>query len=738
MAINLLNDISSTGSITITKPATTTPLLYLYNTSNGGGAAIQFSDHASLSQPGNLTYRHTDAQSQGGGASFHFTAEPDTVLVVGSSSVNGRFVAKSAGSVAEVDYGFFNDINTGMYRASADVVRLAGGGVYNLSVSATEAALYYQSGLRFQTTSGGAKVEGGLVIEGANDTMLDLNQTGTDTGWSYINFKTLGTRNYYVGQDSSKNFNIYNDNIDVVAISVSYASNLTTIGGNLTIGGSDVTMPGSIFHTGDSNTYFGFHGNDLWRVVTGGSERLEVSNSGLKLGNTGATVSSILDQNDLGSNSDTALATQQSIKAYVDANADTGVPAILSNGTVPSLNTGITATEINTLLGTMTGFGVSNLPSGTGTTFTISQGQTLGIVGGTAIQAVVNTTNETITLNYTGGTGSGSVTSITEGPGIKVTASATSPTVAVDYLGTDSLVMEAADSVPDADDYIIFGADSSGGGDTNKIQFTDVNLSLFNNDSGFTSNAGTVTSVGSGTGLTGGPFTVSGSIAVDYVGTDSIIKAAPTLSAAVASSDFLLMAASNGNVYETTFGNLPFATNVAPTAPSSLVATIVGETIEIQFAASTTSNIGYYQVWSSDDGGDYGIIGQISPTDFSSTMTVVDTTFVTGGTMSYRVYAVKNGVYSSAATVSKSYTVGALSVTAMTVVNLNTAYYIQYEKPVSRFIDHIEIYMDSQATQAALNRSNASIVYSGQNASYMRNVNTSSNFHQFWVEVVTT
>tara|TARA_R110002167_G_scaffold343721_1_gene552886 strand:- start:621 stop:1916 length:1296 start_codon:yes stop_codon:yes gene_type:complete len=431
MAINLLNDISSTGSITITKPATTTPLLYLYNTSNGGGAAIQFSDNVSLTQPGRLTYRHTDAQSQGGGASFHFTSEPDTVLVVGSSTVNGRFVAKSAANNDEVDYGFYDDVNTGMYRISAD--------------------------------------------------------------------------------------------------------------------------------------YLGFS--------TGGTTRVDINNSGIRMGNANARVTTILDQNDLGSNSDTALATQQSIKAYVDAHPGSG----------------------------------------------------------------------------------GTVTSITEGPGITVTASATSPTVAVDYLGTDS-----------------------------------------------------------------------------------IIKAAPTISAAVALSDFLLIASSNGNVYETTFSNLPFATNVAPTAPSSLVATIVGETIEIQFAASTTSNIGYYQVWSSDDGGDYGIIGQISPTDFSSTMTVVDTTFVTGGTMSYRVYAVKNGVYSSAATVSKSYTVSALSVTAMTVVNLNTAYYIQYEKPASRFIDHIEIYMDSQATQAALNRSNASIVYSGQNASYMRNVNTSNNFHQFWVEVVTS
>jgi hypothetical protein len=197
---------------------------------------------------------------------------------------------------------------------------------------------------------------------------------------------------------------------------------------------------------------------------------------------------------------------------------------------------------------------------------------------------------------------------------------------------------------------------------------------------------------------------------------------------------------SNGQVLTKTSAGTIWADNrgLTPTTPGGIVATIVGETIEIAFNQSTTSNIDYYQVWSSDDGGDYGIIGQIAPSDFSSTMTVVDTTFVTGGTMSYRVYAVKSGVYSPAGTVSKAYTVSALSVTNMTVVNLNTAYYIQYEKPLSRFIDHVEIYMDSQTTSAALSRSNASIVYSGQNASYMRNVGTSNNFHQFWVEIVTS
>jgi len=175
-----------------------------------------------------------------------------------------------------------------------------------------------------------------------------------------------------------------------------------------------------------------------------------------------------------------------------------------------------------------------------------------------------------------------------------------------------------------------------------------------------------------------------------------------------------------------------------PGVPSNISANIVGETIEILFGKSSTSNVDYYQVWSSDDGGDFGIIGQIPPDDFASTMTIVDTTFNTSGTMTYRIYAVKEGIYSSPGTVSKTYTVGALSVSNMTVINLNTAYYIQYEKPVTRFIDHIEIYMDSQTTSAALSRSNASIVYSGDNASYMYNVATSRNFHQFWVEVITS
>jgi hypothetical protein len=55
---------------------------------------------------------------------------------------------------------------------------------------------------------------------------------------------------------------------------------------NLTVNGADVTITANIIHSGDTNTYFGFHGNDLWRVVTGGVERFEVSDSGIIVNDT--------------------------------------------------------------------------------------------------------------------------------------------------------------------------------------------------------------------------------------------------------------------------------------------------------------------------------------------------------------------------------------------------------------------------------------------------------------------
>jgi len=44
---------------------------------------------------------------------------------------------------------------------------------------------------------------------------------------------------------------------------------------------NDLYVPDQIIHSGDTNCYMQFHNNDQWRVVTGGAERIEVSNTGI-------------------------------------------------------------------------------------------------------------------------------------------------------------------------------------------------------------------------------------------------------------------------------------------------------------------------------------------------------------------------------------------------------------------------------------------------------------------------
>lgn len=106
-------------------------------------------------------------------------------------------------------------------------------------------------------------------------------------------------------------------------------SNVVTIDGTQTVTGDKTftgltTLDSFIFdsnqmqHESDLNNYFEF-GTDTQNFVTGGSSRMDLSNLGLRLGGANSRVEKILDEDNMASNSDTALATQQSIKAYVDS-----------------------------------------------------------------------------------------------------------------------------------------------------------------------------------------------------------------------------------------------------------------------------------------------------------------------------------------------------------------------------------------------------------------------------------
>jgi len=173
-----------------------------------------------------------------------------------------------------------------------------------------------------------------------------------------------------------------------------------------------------------------------------------------------------------------------------------------------------------------------------------------------------------------------------------------------------------------------------------------------------------------------------------------------------------------------------------PSGPATVTTAIVGETIEITFTQSTES-VDAYQVWAAQGSGSYSLIAQVPKEDFASTMSVVDTSFDTGGTRNYRVYSLRAGVYSSPVTASRTYTVSALEPLNLVVTPMEEAFTVKWDYPDSRFVSHFEVYHHSHATQSSLSRNSASIVYSGASTVFIKAVDD-DNYHQFWVEVITS
>ncbi len=106
--------------------------------------------------------------------------------------------------------------------------------------------------------------------------------------------------------------------------SVTAVGNITTDGDVTT---DNVLVRDNIQHVGDTTNEISFATNTQ-DFRTNNTSRLDISNSGVRLGGANSRVTTILDEDAMGTDSDTALATQQSIKAY----SDTKLP--LAGGTM--------------------------------------------------------------------------------------------------------------------------------------------------------------------------------------------------------------------------------------------------------------------------------------------------------------------------------------------------------------------------------------------------------------------
>ena len=99
-------------------------------------------------------------------------------------------------------------------------------------------------------------------------------------------------------------------------------STLIDLNGNLDVSGTALvtgvlTVASNIVHADDTNNLIAFD-TDTQSFQTGGTARINLSDSGLQIG-SGARVTTIENNDSLGT-SDTKLATQGNVKAYVDAN----------------------------------------------------------------------------------------------------------------------------------------------------------------------------------------------------------------------------------------------------------------------------------------------------------------------------------------------------------------------------------------------------------------------------------
>lgn len=145
----------------------------------------------------------------------------------------------------------------------------------------------------------------------------------------------------------------------------------------------------------------------------------------------------------------------------------------------------------------------------------------------------VGVTRSGNTLTVTGtDSAAGTVTNVLGGTGVTVTGTSTvTPTVNITYSGTANAILEATQQAIKPDDYLWFSAKE----DNVIYKTTLATMPGFGKD-------GTVTSVGSGAGLTGGAITGSGSLEVDYAGTDNVILAAADgTSVSVASTDKIII-----------------------------------------------------------------------------------------------------------------------------------------------------------------------------------------------------
>ena len=182
---------------------------------------------------------------------------------------------------------------------------------------------------RFEITDTPGNLSAQLDVKGEITASGNISSSGTG---SFNHFFVSGEISGSVSASGTGSFTGGVDAMDATG-SYGYISASTDISASGIVYGSQGRFPlrvitdqvqvgTNIVHDGDTTTKIEFaDSGGAIDFLTEGSSRIDLNNQGVRLGGANSRVTTILDEDNLASDSDTSLATQQSIKAYVDANA---------------------------------------------------------------------------------------------------------------------------------------------------------------------------------------------------------------------------------------------------------------------------------------------------------------------------------------------------------------------------------------------------------------------------------
>lgn len=202
----------------------------------------------------------------------------------------------------------FTDIDAHDH-TSGKGVQIPTGGIADNAVTADKILLTNDNGLKQKDSGGTGRV---LINLNTSDTLELLDSGGNEilTGAataSAVNY--LDITNAAAGNSPTLAAAGDDSNIDLT---------LSGKGTGTTVFGGTILMPDELQHVGDTDNKIGFTA-DTQTFTTGGSTRLDINDSGVQLGGANARVTTVLDEDTMSSDSATSLVTQQSVKAYVDA-----------------------------------------------------------------------------------------------------------------------------------------------------------------------------------------------------------------------------------------------------------------------------------------------------------------------------------------------------------------------------------------------------------------------------------